>query len=58
MNDAPHKMKVLLLDIKVKIITKVRNEEKKMTVAKRYGILQSSLSTILKVKDSIMIARP
>lgn len=51
-------MKVLLLDIKVKIITKVRNEEKKMTVAKRYGILQSSLSTILKVKDSIMIARP
>ncbi|KAG0415785.1 hypothetical protein HPB47_007045 [Ixodes persulcatus] len=54
MSGLPHKRKVLALDIKAKIIAEVMNGEKKKTVAKKYGISQSSLSTILKLKDSII----
>ncbi|XP_064462137.1 tigger transposable element-derived protein 6-like [Ornithodoros turicata] len=48
------KRKIITLEDKAKILEAVGNEEKKKDVAERYGIPQSSLSTILKAKDSIL----
>lgn len=48
------KRKVLSIDDKAKIIRAVASGEKKKAVAERFGVPQSSLSTILKAKDTIL----
>ncbi|XP_064462141.1 tigger transposable element-derived protein 6-like [Ornithodoros turicata] len=50
----PRKRKVLCLEDKAAIIAAVSRGEKKKDVALRFGIAQSSLSTILKEKEKIM----
>lgn len=50
---APKKRKVLTFEMKAKIVADVMNGAKKKTVIERHAIPQSTLSTILKLKDSI-----
>lgn len=56
MSGAPRKRKVLSLELKAKMIQEVADGEKKKKVAERYDVPLSTLSTILKAKNTIICA--